>query len=45
VVFPIDSVTEFSAQTSSGPEGGRNAGGTVNVVTKSGTNAIHGSLY
>jgi len=45
VVLPIDSVTEFSAQTSSGPEGGRNAGGTVNVVTKSGTNAIHGSLY
>jgi carboxypeptidase family protein len=45
VVLPIDSVTEFSAQTSSGPEGGRNAGGTVNVVTKSGSNAIHGSVY
>src|SRR6266581_4702607 len=44
-VLPIDSVAEFSAQTSSGPEGGRNAGGTVNVVTKSGTNALHGSLY
>ncbi len=44
-VLPIDSVIEFSAQTSSGPEGGRNAGGTVNVVTKSGTNALHGSLY
>jgi len=45
VVLPIDSVTEFSAQTSSGPEGGRSAGGTVNVVTKSGSNDIHGSLY
>jgi hypothetical protein len=45
VVLPIDSVTEFSSQTSSGPEGGRNAGGTVNVVTKSGTNEIHGSAY
>ena len=45
VILPIDSVTEFSAQTSSGPEGGRNAGGTVNVVTKSGGNTIHGSLY
>src|SRR5712664_4825830 len=45
VVLPIDSVTEFSAQTASGPEGGRNAGGTVNVVTKSGTNEIHGSVY
>jgi hypothetical protein len=44
-VLPIDSVTEFSAQTSSGPEGGRSAGGTVNVVTKSGSNDIHGSLY
>jgi len=45
VVLPIDSITEFSAQTSSGPEGGRNAGGTVNVVTKSGGNDIHGSVY
>jgi len=45
VVLPIDSVTEFSSQTSSGPEGGRNAGGTVNVVTKSGTNELHGSAY
>src|SRR5580658_4777763 len=45
VVLPIDSVTEFSAQTSSGPEGGRNAGGTVNVVTKSGGNDFHGSAY
>ena len=44
-VLPIDSVVEFSSQTSSGPEGGRNAGGTVNVVTKSGTNELHGSLY
>lgn len=45
VILPIDSVVEFSSQTSSGPEGGRNAGGTVNVVTKSGTNEIHGSAY
>ena len=45
VILPVDSIDEFSAQTQSGPEGGRNAGGTVNVVTKSGGNTIHGSAY
>ena len=44
-VLPIDSVEEFSAQTQSGPEAGRNAGGTVNLVIKSGGNDLHGSLY
>src|SRR5437867_8577119 len=45
VVLPIDSVVEFSAQTQSGPEAGRNAGGTVNLVTRSGSNDLHGSVY
>jgi len=45
VVLPIDSIDEFSAQTQSGPEAGRNAGGTVNLVVKSGGNTIHGSAY
>src|SRR6266849_6100223 len=45
VVMPIDAIDEFSAQTQSGAETGRSAGGTVNVVTKSGGNALHGSLY
>src|ERR1700719_4149119 len=45
VVLPIDSVDEFSAQTQSGAEAGRNAGGTVNLVIKSGGNTIHGSAY
>src|SRR5438309_2810520 len=45
VVLPIDSVEEFSAQTQSGSESGRNAGGTVNLVVKSGGNALHGSVY
>src|SRR5215471_5534806 len=45
VILPIDSVDEFSAQTQSGAEGGRNAGGTVNLVMKSGGNGIHGTAY
>ena len=45
IILPIDSIDEFSAQTQNGPEAGRNAGGTVNLVTKSGSNALHGSAY
>src|SRR5712671_4414136 len=45
VVLPIDSIEEFSSQTQSGAEAGRNAGGTVNLITKSGGNTIHGSAY
>jgi len=44
-VLPIDAVDEFSAQTQSNAETGRNAGGTVNLVIKSGTNQLHGSAY
>ncbi|HEY2548863.1 MAG TPA: TonB-dependent receptor, partial [Candidatus Acidoferrum sp.] len=45
VVMPVDAVDEFSAQTQSGAEAGRNAGGTVNLVLKSGGNQINGSAY
>ena len=45
VVMPIDAIDEFSAQTQSNAESGRNAGGTVNLTIKSGTNQIHGSAY
>jgi len=45
VVLPIDSIEEFSSQTQSGAEAGRNAGGTVNLITKSGGNTLHGSVY
>src|ERR1700733_13423744 len=45
ITLPIDSVEEFSLQTQSSPETGRNPGGSVNLVTKSGTNQIHGSAY
>jgi len=45
VVLPMDSIVEFSSQTQAGPESGRNAGGTVNVVTRSGSNELHGTVY
>ena len=45
VTLPIDSIAEFSLQTQSSAEVGRNPGGTVNLVTKSGTNNLHGSIY
>jgi hypothetical protein len=45
IVLPIDSIDEFSAQTQSNAEAGRNAGGTVNLVIKSGGNDLHGSAY
>jgi len=45
IVLPIDAVDQFSAQTQAAPESGRNPGGSVNLSLKSGTNALHGSLY
>jgi len=45
IIMPIDATDEFSAQTQSGAEAGRNAGGTVNLVLKSGTNSFHGTAY
>jgi hypothetical protein len=45
IIMPVDAIDEFSAQTQSGAEAGRNAGGTVNLAIKSGGNTIHGSAY
>ena len=45
IIMPLDAVDEFASQTQSNAEGGRNAGGIVNVVLKSGGNQLHGSLY
>src|SRR6267143_400265 len=45
VVLPIDSIDEFSAQTQSSAETGRNPGGTINLALKSGGNDLHGSVY
>jgi hypothetical protein len=44
-VMPVDAIDEFSAQTQSNAEAGRNAGGTVNLTIKTGTNHVHGSAY
>jgi hypothetical protein len=42
----VDAIQEFSVLTSGYPaEYGRSSGGIVNAVTRSGTNAIHGSVY
>ncbi|MEW5976731.1 MAG: TonB-dependent receptor [Acidobacteriota bacterium] len=47
VVKPsVDAIAEFKIQSSSyDAEYGRNGGSQVNVVVKSGTNAVHGSLF
>jgi len=45
VIMPIDAIEDYSSQTQSNAEAGRNAGGTVNVVVKSGTNQFHGDAY
>jgi hypothetical protein len=43
--FP-DAVGQFSVETAAlGAQGGNEAGGLVNVVTKSGTNIFHGSVF
>jgi hypothetical protein len=43
---PLDSVQEFNVQTNHfSPEYGRDSGFIANIVTRSGTNNFHGSIY
>jgi hypothetical protein len=44
-LLPTEAIDQFSVQSNAGPEQGRNAGAAVNIVLKSGTNTLHGSLY
>jgi hypothetical protein len=44
-ILPIGAVAEMKVLSNFQPEYGRNAGAVVNIVTKSGTNAIHGELF
>src|SRR6266704_525927 len=42
----VDALQEFRVQTSSfAPEFGRTPGGQISIVTRSGTNAFHGTLF
>jgi hypothetical protein len=46
ITFGVDALEQFQVVTGGGQaELGRALGGYVNVVTRSGTNAVHGSLY
>ncbi len=44
-LLPIDAIDQFSVQSHANAESGRNAGGSINMVIKSGTNSLHGTLY
>ena len=43
-ILPIDAVAELSVLSNYGAEYGRNSGAVINIVTKSGTNQLHGSV-
>src|ERR1700682_1686989 len=44
--IPLDSVQEFRVTVAGeGPNQGRSSGGQVTLITKSGSNQLHGSLY
>jgi hypothetical protein len=44
-ILPIDAVSEMAVLSNFEPEYGRNAGAVVNIVTKSGTNQLHGDVF
>ncbi len=42
-ILPVDAVAEMAVLSNFEPEYGRNAGAVINIVTKSGTNTLHGT--
>jgi hypothetical protein len=44
-VLPVESIAELRVLSNFEPEYGRNSGSVVNIVTKSGTNELHGSAF
>ncbi len=44
-ILPIDAIQEFNLQANFPAEYGRNTGSVVNIISKSGTNQFHGSLF
>jgi outer membrane receptor protein involved in Fe transport len=44
-LLPLDAIQEFNLQNQFLAEYGRNSGSVVNIITKSGANQLHGSLY
>src|SRR5271156_5186249 len=42
-ILPLDAIAEVNVKSNFQPEFGRNAGGVVDIVTKSGTNSLHGT--
>lgn len=44
-ILPIEAISEVAVLSNFEAEYGRNSGAVVNIVTKSGTNEVHGSLF
>ncbi|MGB7584520.1 MAG: TonB-dependent receptor [Terriglobales bacterium] len=44
-ILPIDAISDMRVLSNFEPEYGRNGGAIVNIVTKSGTNALHGGFF
>ncbi len=44
-LLPVDAIQEMAILNNTEAEYGRNSGSIVNIVTKSGTNSLHGSVF